>query len=153
MKIFYKKDYLKVSGELEELNKTLEFYRKYTEELDNDNENIKKKLRIVNGSIGGFTKQINKLKNEIVDKSIKIKDLEDNLKSANTSKGGLTKQINSLKEEIKALTTQIKEKNELLSKRYIVKKISSGRTPNTLKTNIKSSANESRAIKYVKEHL
>lgn len=118
MKIFYKKEFLKISGELEELNNKLEFYRNYTEELDTDVDTLKAKLRIKNSSIGGFTKQINKLK-----------------------------------EEIKELSAKIKEKDELLSKRYILKKISSGRTPNTIKTSIRSSQNESRAIKYVKEKL
>lgn len=111
MKIFYKKEFLKISGELEELNNKLEFYRNYTEELDTDVDTLKAKLRIKNSSIGGYIKQINKLKEEI------------------------------------------KEKDELLSKRYILKKISSGRTPNTIKTSIRSSQNESRAIKYVKEKL
>lgn len=122
MKIFYKKDYLRVSGELEEANSTLSFYRTYTEELDCDKNELKKKLKIANGSLGGFTKEINKLKSEIASKELKIKDLEDKLK-------------------------------ESMSNKYILRKIKPGRTPNTIKTSIRSSASESNAIKYVKERL
>lgn len=153
MKIFYKKEFLKISGELEELNNKLEFYRNYTEELDTDVDTLKAKLRIKNSSIGGYIKQINKLKNEIIENALKIEVLNKKVVKSNAAKGGFTKQINKLKEEIKELSAKIKEKDELLSKRYILKKISSGRTPNTIKTSIRSSQNESRAIKYVKEKL
>lgn len=101
-------------------------------------------------------KEINILNNQLSDKEKILKEkeeLETKLKSANASKGGLTKKINKLRNQVKVLTGQIKEKDILLSKRYIIRTIKPGRTPNTIKTSIKNSANESRAIKYVKENL
>lgn len=146
MKIFYKKDFY---GVLEEKNKLKEEFENYKEEH-------KQTMSSLNSKYIEQLKEINTLNNQLLDKEEILKEkeeLEVKLKSANTSKGGFTKQINKLKEEIKVLTSQIKEKDELLSKRYILKTIKPGRTPNTIKTHIRSSDNESRAIKYVKENL
>lgn len=146
MKIFYKKDFY---GVLEEKNKLEKEFEEYKKEY-------KQTMSSLNSKYIEQLQEINTLNNQLLDKEEILKEkeeLEIKLKSANTSKGGFTKQINKLKEEIKALTSQIKEKDELLSKRYILKTIKPGRTPNTIKTHIRSSDNESRAIKYVKERL
>lgn len=49
---------------------------------------------------------------------------------------GVLEEKNKLKNQVKVLTGQIKEKDILLSKRYILKKLSPGRTPNMNKTKI-----------------
>lgn len=146
MKIFYKKDFQRVLEEKKKLENEFGDYKKQIDES----------ISALNTKCVEQLKEINTLNNQLFDKEEILKskkDLEVKLKSANTSKGGLTKEINKLKNQIKVLTSQIKEKDILLSKRYILRTIKPGRTPNTIKTSIKSSANESRAIKYVKENL
>lgn len=146
MKIFYKKDFY---GVLEEKNKLKKEFENYKNEH-------KQAMSSLNSKYIEQLKEINILNNQLSDKEKILKEkeeLETKLKSANTSKGELTKEINKLRNQVKVLTGQIKEKDILLSKRYILKKLSPGRTPNTIKTSIRSSANESRAIKYVKENL
>lgn len=146
MKIFYKKDFYGVLEQKRILEKEFSDYKERSDE----------NISALNTKCVEQLKEINTLNNQLFDKEEILKskkDLEIKLKSANTSKGGLTKEINKLRNQIKVLTNQIKEKDILLSKRYILKKIKPGRTPNTIKTSIKSSANESRAIKYVKENL
>lgn len=157
MKIFYKKDFQRV---LEEKNKIEEEYQVYKEK----SEKAITELNIKNSS---QLKEITDLGNQIIDKNSAIKrytilqteiseensKLKSKLTHANTSKGGLVKEINKLRGKVNSLAEEIKNKEELLSKRYILKTIKPGRTPNTLKTSIRSSANESRAIKYVKENL
>lgn len=146
MKIFYKKDFY---GVLEEKNKLKKEFENYKNEH-------KQAMSSLNSKYIEQLKEINILNNQLSDKEKILKEkeeLETKLKSANTSKGGLTKEINKLRNQVKVLTGQIKEKDILLSKRYIIRTIKPGRTPNTIKTSIKNSANESRAIKYVKENL
>lgn len=146
MKIFYKKDFYGVLEQKRILEKEFSDYKERSDEI----------ISALNTKCVEQLKEINTLNNQLFDKEKILKskkDLEIKLKSANTSKGGLTKEINKLRNQIKTLTSQIKEKDILLSKRYILKKLSPGRTPNTLKASIRSSANESRAIKYVKENL
>lgn len=146
MKIFYKKDFQRVLEEKKKLENEFSDYKERSDES----------ISALNTKCVEQLKEINTLNNQLFDKEEILKskkDLEIKLKSANTSKGGLTKEINKLRNQIKTLTSQIKAKDILLSKRYILKKLSPGRTPNTIKTSIRSSANESRAIKYVKENL
>ena len=146
MKIFYKKDFQRVLEEKKKLENEFSDYKERSDES----------ISALNTKCVEQLKEINTLNNQLFDKEeiLKLKkDLEIKLKSANTSKGGLTKEINKLKNQIKVLTSQIKEKDILLSKRYILRTIKPGRTPNTIKTSIKNSANESRVIKYVKENL
>lgn len=146
MKIFYKKDFQRVLEEKKKLENEFSDYKERSDES----------ISALNTKCVEQLKEINTLNNQLFDKEEILKskkDLEIKLKSANTSKGELTKEINELRNQIKTLTSQIKEKDILLSKRYILKKLSPGRTPNTIKTSIRSSANESRAIKYVKENL
>lgn len=146
MKIFYKKDFQRVLEEKKKLENEFSDYKERSDES----------ISALNTKCVEQLKEINTLNNQLFDKEEILKskkDLEIKLKSANTSKDGLTKEINKLKNQIKVLTSQIKEKDILLSKRYILRTIKPGRTPNTIKTSIKSSANESRAIKYVKDNL
>jgi uncharacterized coiled-coil protein SlyX len=146
MKIFYKKDFYGVLEQKRILEKEFSDYKEQSDES----------ISALNTKCVEQLKEINTLNNQLFDKEEILKskkDLEIKLKSANTSKGGLTKEINKLRNQIKVLTNQVKEKDILLSKRYILRTIKPGRTPNTIKTSIKSSANESRAIKYVKENL
>lgn len=146
MKIFYKKDFQRVLEEKKKLENEFSDYKERSDES----------ISALNTKCVEQLKEINTLNNQLFDKEEILKskkDLEIKLKSANTSKGGLTKEINKLRNQIKTLTSQIKEKDILLSKRYILRTIKPGRTPNTIKTSIRSSANESNAIKYVKERL
>lgn len=146
MKIFYKKDFQRVLEEKKKLENEFSDYKERSDES----------ISALNSKCFEQLNEITNLNNQL-DKQNEVKKLNEELsiklRKANSSKGGFTKQINKLEEEIKELSAKIKEKDELLSKRYILKKISSGRTPNTIKTSIKNSANESRAIKYVKERL
>ena len=58
---------------------------------------------------------------------------------------------NKHKEEKKELNKKIKELEKELDKRYIIKKLPSGRTPKGQKMAIKSSSVQSRIIKEIKE--
>ena len=58
---------------------------------------------------------------------------------------------NKHKEEKKELNKKIKELEKELDKRYIIKKLPSGRTPKGQKIGIKSSTVQSRIIKEIKE--
>lgn len=143
MKIFYKKDFY---GVLEEKNKLQEEYEKYKERKENVTSILNKRCAEQIEQITSLNAKIEKLKkyNEI---------LKNKFITQSNSKGEFVKENHKLKNTIKELNKKIKQQEEKLSKRYILKTIKPGRTPNTLKTSIRSSANESRAIKYVKENL
>lgn len=143
MKIFYKKDFY---GVLEEKHKLQEEYEKYKERKENVTSILNKRCTKQFEQITSLSVEIEKLKkdNEI---------LKNKFITQSNSKGGFVKENHKLKTKIEELNNIIKQQEEKLSKRYILKKISPGRTPNTIKTSIRSSDNESRAIKYVKENL
>lgn len=140
MKIFYKKDFQRV---LEEKNKIEEEYQVYKEKR----EKVITELNIKNSS---QLKEITDLGNQIIDKNSAIKrytilqteiseensKLKSKLTHANTSKGGLVKEINKLRGKVNSLTEEIKEKDKLLSKRFILRELKPGRTPNMNKTKI-----------------
>lgn len=140
MKIFYKKDFQRV---LEEKNKIEEEYQVYKEK----SEKAITELNIKNSS---QLKEITDLGNQIIDKNSVIKrytilqteiseensKLKSKLTHANTSKGGLTKEINKLRGKVNSLVEEIKEKDKLLSKRFILRELKPGRTPNMNKTKI-----------------
>lgn len=140
MKIFYKKDFQRV---LEEKNKIEEEYQVYKEK----SEKAITELNIKNSS---QLKEITDLGNQIIDKNSAIKrytilqteiseensKLKSKLTHANTSKGGLVKEINKLRSKVNSLTEEIKEKDKLLSKRFILRELKPGRTPNMNKTKI-----------------
>nr|DAK87192.1 MAG TPA: hypothetical protein [Caudoviricetes sp.] len=143
MKIFYKKDFY---GVLEEKNNLEKEYKEYKSRKESV-------INTLNKRCAEQFKQINSLntENESLKKNNDI--LKNKFIKQSTSKDGITKENHKLKTKIEELNNIIKQQEEKLSKRYILKKISPGRTPNTIKTSIRSSANESRAIKYVKENL
>lgn len=143
MKIFYKKDFY---GVLEEKNNLEKEYKEYKSRKESV-------INTLNKRCAEQFKQINSLntENESLKKNNDI--LKNKFIKQSTSKGEITKENHKLKTKIEELNNIIKQQEEKLSKRYILKKISPGRTPNTIKTSIRSSANESRAIKYVKENL
>lgn len=140
MKIFYKKDFQRV---LEEKNKIEEEYQVYKEK----SEKAITELNIKNSS---QLKEITDLGNQIIDKNSAIKrytilqteiseensKLKSKLTHANTSKGGLVKEINKLRSKVNSLIEEIKEKDKLLSKRFILRELKPGRTPNMNKTKI-----------------
>lgn len=140
MKIFYKKDFQRV---LEEKNKIEEEYQVYKEK----SEKAITELNIKNSS---QLKEITDLGNQIIDKNSAIKrytilqteiseensKLKSKLTHANTSKGGLVKEINKLRGKVNSLAEEIKEKDKLLSKRFILRELKPGRTPNMNKTKI-----------------
>lgn len=143
MKIFYKKDFY---GVLEEKNNLEKEYKEYKSRKESV-------INTLNKRCAEQFKQINSLntENESLKKNNDI--LKNKFIKQSTSKGEITKENHKLKTKIEELNNIIKQQEEKLSKRYILKKISPGRTPNTIKTSIRSSTNESRAIKYVKENL
>ena len=135
MKLFYRKDYKRVSGDLEiakiELNKAhfkLERYREGINRLEEENKSI-------NASKGGFTKEINKLKCELIEKDNLIDEKQ--------------KMIDELNDKIKILNDKLEES---MTDKYIVKKLKPGRTPNLNKTKI-SAPMSSNVRKFMKENF
>ena len=95
-------------------------------------------------------------KEELKNANLKIDALKDELKRANTSIGGYKKSNNEYKKrnaayekQVKELTSQI---SELKSDRYLIKKIPSGKTPNTNKTKI-SMPMKSSVRRFMKENF
>ena len=123
MKIFYKKDYLKVKKELDEVLDTISIQYEKIVNLTNEN-----KL---------YKESHNKLKQLTHELDEEIQKLKVEIKSLNCSKGGLTKQINKLKNNTNDLQNEKKDlENKLaesMTDKYVLKKIPSGRTPNTQK--------------------
>lgn len=126
MKIFYKKDFY---GVLEEKNKLQEEYEKYKERKENVTSILNKRCTKQFKQITSLSVEIEKLKkdNEI---------LKNKFVTQSASKGGFVKENHKLKNTIKELNEKIKQQEEKLSKRYILKTIKPGRTPNMNKTKI-----------------
>lgn len=143
MKIFYKKDFQRVLEEKNNLEKEYEEYKSRKESVTST----------LNKRCAEQFKQITSLntENESLKKNNDI--LKNKFIKQSTSKGGITKENHKLKAKIEELNDIIKQQEEKLSKRYILTELKPGKTPNTIKTKIRSSAGESRAIKYVKEYL
>ena len=161
MKIFYKKDFQRVLREKKELEEEFEQYKIDTGNcisaledrnfiLLEDNSRIKNsKLKIENIK-NECEQQINALKLNNSELTAQLKDItkeKEKLEKKNTK---LEANKDKLKDEIAVLKAKIAD---LESDRYLRRTIPSGRTKNVNKTSIKSSAKESRAIKYVKENL
>lgn len=137
IKIFYKKDYEYMKEQNTKLNGKIR-------ELESD---LKKAYNAIEDLTLGemnYTKQVEKLtfdcerSTELVDKlRDKLFITEKLLKEVRGAKGGFTKKINQLTNELNAKDKEIEElKTELaesMTDKYIVKKIKSGRRPNTLK--------------------
>lgn len=100
-------------------------------------------LREANEIISKYEKEVNNLKN-------KLNEKEEQRKEAAGKLGGLTKENNKLKEEKKEFKTKIKELEIELDKRYIIKKLPSGKMPKGQKMSIKRSGVQSRIIKNIK---
>lgn len=126
MKIFYKKDFY---GVLEEKHKLQEEYEKYKERKENVTSILNKRCTKQFEQITSLSVEIEKLKkdNEI---------LKNKFVTQSVSKGGFVKENHKLKNTIKELNEKIKQQEEKLSKRYILKTIKPGRTPNMNKTKI-----------------
>lgn len=126
MKIFYKKDFY---GVLEEKNKLQEEYEKYKERKENVTSILNKRCAEQIEQITSLNAKIEKLKkyNEI---------LKNKFITQSNSKGGFVKENHKLKNTIKELNEKIKQQEEKLSKRFILKTIRPGRTPNMNKTKI-----------------
>lgn len=126
MKIFYKKDFY---GVLEEKNKLQEEYEKYKERKENVTSILNKRCAEQIEQITSLNAKIEKLKkyNEI---------LKNKFITQSNSKGGFVKENHKLKNTIKELNEKIKQQEEMLSKRFILKTIRPGRTPNMNKTKI-----------------
>lgn len=137
IKLFYKKDYeymkeqnTKLNGKIRELESELK--KAY---------NAIEDLTLVEMD---YTKQIEKLifdferSTELVDElRDKLSKTEKLLKEVRGAKGGLTKRLNELNTELQVKDKEIEELKtklaESMTDKYAVKKIKSGRIPNTLK--------------------
>lgn len=133
MKIFYKKDYLeqvKINERLKQSVETskkvicdLEFIKKkYESVIDlqaSDNYDLCEKIKRLQNAKGGYVKQNNKLKNQVMELEKEVEDLKAKLE-------------------------------ESMSNKYLVKKVPSGRKPNTIKTKV-SAPMSSTVRKYMKE--
>lgn len=123
MKIFYKKDYFRVLGELEKAKGCLEEekeQREYIIEKLNEEESAHVKcLRTIE------------------DMHFKMQDLKKEIKQLKGARGGFTKEINKLKNKIEELEKKLAES---MTDKYLVRKIRPGKKPNTLKMAVKSSS-------------
>lgn len=130
IKIFYKTDYeymkeqnAKLNGKIRELKDQIEVGEKQYNDL----------VEKVNKLTFDFERSA-ELVDELRDKSFKT---EKSLRETRGAKGGLTKRINKLNNELQAKDKKIEELKQKLadsmSDKFAVKKIKSGRRPNTLK--------------------
>lgn len=137
MKLFYKKDYFRI---LDELRKT----RCILEE-----EKEKKQMYIDRFYDEERANQV--CLKTIEEMHFKIEDYKKQIKSLKNAKGGYASKSSKLKKEKEELEKQIAELNEKLAEsmtdKYLVRKIKSGKTANTLKTKVRSSSVQSNIVK------
>lgn len=137
IKLFYKKDY--------------EYMKEQNTKLNGKNRELESELKKAYNAIEDltqvemdYTKQIEKLtfdferSTELVDElRDKLSKTEKLLKEVRGAKGGLTKRLNELNTELQVKDKEIEELKtklaESMTDKYAVKKIKSGRRPNTLK--------------------
>lgn len=130
IKIFYKTDYeymkeqnAKLNGKIRELKDQIEVGEKQYNDL----------VDKVNKLTFDFERST-ELVDELRDKLFKT---EKSLKEVRGAKGGLTKRLNELNNELQAKDKKIEEfkikLEDSMTDKYAVKKIKSGRRPNTLK--------------------
>lgn len=141
MKIFYKKDFQRVLEKKIELEKEFEQYKTDTANSISALEDRNFKLLEENSKLKDSSlKQGNVLNDEINTLKLELGLTKEKLKKANTSKGGFTKEINKLKKLVEQYEKEINDLNakisDLQSDRYLIKKIPTGRTKNTVKTKI-----------------
>jgi len=161
MKIFYKKDFQRVLKEKEELQNEFDDYKNKKEsdiavlddrcfELLEENS----KLKDLKLNLESTTREY---ENEVISLKISIEESNAVLKENEKEKNKLEKKIAKLEENKANLEAEIGvlrgEIADLKSDRYRVRTIPAGRTKNVNKTSIRSSARESRVIKYVKDNL
>ena len=139
MKIFYKKDFQRVDGELKKLK---ELYGDLLEKCSNNEWEY-----MIN------TKKLTTLAD---DRRIKIEMLEqdnqllkEKIKELNGSKGGLTKQVNALTKELEETKKQLAES---MTNKYLVRKVRSTKPPRQ-RMSYKTSSKQSNIIKNIKEEL
>lgn len=161
MKFFYKKDFQRVLGEKKKLQEEFKDYKDVTDnkiaELEATNFELfteNSELKDLKLNLESATEEY---KSEVTTLKINIQELKADLKDKEKEKTKLEKKIAKLNEtkakkeaEISDLKAQIAD---LKSDRYRVRTIPAGRTKNVNKTSIRSSAIESRVIKYVKDNL
>ena len=135
MKIFYKKDYLKEAEKNILLLAAIDNREKIIKELETKNENYESKIE------------------ELTSENY---DLHKKIKQEQGAKGGLTKKNNKLKKEVLELQKEIEnlkaKLEESMTDKYLVKKIPSGKTPNTIKTKV-SAPMKASVRKYMKEEF
>jgi chromosome segregation ATPase len=161
MKIFYKKDFQRVLKSYKELKEEFEGYKEKTNsrlsELDARNYELFCERSDLQDRILGYETSKAEYDNEISVLKINIEELKAEIKEKEKEKDKLEKKIAKLEDvkikketEISDLKAEIAD---LRSDRYRVRTIPAGRTKNVNKTSIRSSARESRVIKYVKDNL
>ena len=91
------------------------------------------------------------LEREILKKDQLLKIKEEQRRKVAGKVGGLEKSNNNLKDENKEFKKKIKELEKELDKRYIIKKLPSGRPTKGQKMSIKNSSVQSKIIKEIKE--
>lgn len=145
MKLFYKKDFIRVSGDLEKLQEEHDkLTRKFNdEEFQYLDEYTKYRSK--------YEKQKDKYNDLLTMKRLIEKENEElktKIKSINGQKGNLTKRNNELTKRVEELEKQLEDS---MSNKYLVRKLPSGKTPKGQVMKVKGSAKESAAIKLVKE--
>ena len=135
MKLFYKKDYLKEAEKNILLLAAIDNREKIIKELEIKNKNYENKI------------------DELTSENY---DLHKKIKQEQGAKGGLTKNNNKLKKEVVELQKEVEnlkaKLEESMTDKYLVKKIPSGKTPNTIKTKV-SSPMKASVRKYMKEEF
>lgn len=137
IKIFYKADYEYMKSKCSELNGIIRELKGKLETGENQyNDLVEEKedlMNKVNKLTFDFERSI-ELVDELRDKLFKT---EKSLKEVRGAKGGLTKRLNELNNELQAKDKKIEELRikleDSMTDKYAVKKIKSGRRPNTLK--------------------
>ena len=137
IKIFYKKDYeymkeqnIKLNGKIRELNKQLEIGEIQYQELVEEKEDLMDKVDKLTFDFERSSELVDELRDKLSANRKEIISLK-------TAKGGFTKKINQLTNELKVRDKEIEQLKiklaESMTDKYAVKKIKSGRRPNTLK--------------------
>lgn len=137
IKIFYKTDYeymkeqnAKLNGKIRELKDQIEVGEKQYNDLVEDKETLVDKVNKLTFDFERSTELVDELRD-------KLFKTEKSLKEVRGAKGGLTKRLNELNTELQVKDKEIEELKtklaESMTGKYAVKKIKSGRRPNTLK--------------------
>lgn len=124
IKLFYKKDYefmvlenTRLNGKVRDLESELSKLKSIKDDLTDK----------VNKLTFDFERSL-----ELVEElDSKLSEKTKELKALNGAKGGLVKRVNELTDELNQTKLKLKES---MTDKYLVKKIKSGRTPNTIRT-------------------